>query len=70
MPDDEGSAPPDAVSKRQEEHMDLWTTLGISREAGIGGLAAGAALLVLVAGRLVRRSRRTERVIVDLSGRG
>jgi hypothetical protein len=50
--------------------MDLWTTLGITREAGIGVLAAAVALLVLIAGRLIRRSRRRDRVWVDLSGRG
>jgi hypothetical protein len=50
--------------------MDLWATLGISRAAGIGVLAASIALLVLIAGRLFRRSRRQERVWVDLSGRG
>jgi tryptophan synthase beta subunit len=50
--------------------MDLWATLGISREAGIGAVALGVALAVVVAGRLLRRSRREQRVIVDLSGRG
>ena len=49
--------------------MDLWATLGISREAGIGVLVAGVSLLILIAGRLFRRSRRQERVWVDLSGR-
>ena len=49
--------------------MDLWATLGLSREAGIGVLGAAVALLVLIAGRLIRRSRRQERVWVDLSGR-
>jgi hypothetical protein len=50
--------------------MDLWATLGLSREAGIGVLVTGGVLLVLIAGRLFRRSRRQERVWVDLSGRG
>ena len=50
--------------------MDLWATLGISRAAGVGVLAAGIALLALIAGRLIRRSRRQDRVWVDLSGRG
>ena len=50
--------------------MDLWATLGISREAGIGAVLVALALAVVVAGRLVRRSRKTERVWVDLSGRG
>jgi hypothetical protein len=50
--------------------MDLWATLGVSREAGIGMVVAGLALAVVLAGRLVRRSRKTERVWVDLSGRG
>ena len=50
--------------------MDLWATLGISREAGIGTVAVGIALVVVVAGRLFRRSRREQRVWVDLSGRG
>jgi len=69
LPDDEGSAVPDAVSKRQEADMDLWAMLGLSREAGIGVVVAGVAVLVLIAGRLIRRSRRQERVWVDLSGR-
>jgi hypothetical protein len=50
--------------------MDLWGTLGLSREAGIGAAAVGIALVVVVAGRLFRRSRRQQRVWVDLSGRG
>ena len=50
--------------------MDLWATLGLSREAGIGAVAVGIALAVLVAGRLFRRSRKEQRVWVDLSGRG
>ena len=50
--------------------MDLWATLGLSRETGIGAVAVGLALAVGVAGRLMRRSRRAERVVVDLSGRG
>jgi len=50
--------------------MDLWATLGISREAGLGVLAAAVTLLVLIAGRLFRRSRKQQRVWVDLSGRG
>jgi hypothetical protein len=50
--------------------MDLWATLGISREAGIGAVAVGVALVVVVAGRLFRRSRKDQRVWVDLSGRG
>ena len=49
--------------------MDLWATLGISREAGIGAVVVGLAVAVVVAGRIFRRSRRTERVWVDLSGR-
>ena len=50
--------------------MDLWATLGLSREAGIGAVAVGIALVVVVAGRLFRRSRREQRIWVDLSGRG
>jgi hypothetical protein len=50
--------------------MDLWATLGISREAGIGAVVVGIALVVVVVGRLFRRSRRPQRVWVDLSGRG
>jgi len=49
--------------------MDLWEMLGVSRESGIGLLAAAIVLLLVVAGRLVRRSRRQERVFVDLSRR-
>jgi len=50
--------------------MDLWATLGLSREVGIGAAVVGVALAVVVAGRLFRRSRRERRVWVDLSGRG
>jgi len=50
--------------------MDLWATLGISREAGIGAVVFGLILAVFVAGRILRRSRKDERVWVDLSGRG
>ena len=57
------------MSNVQEAHMDLWATLGISREAGIGAVVVGLAVAVVVAGRIFRRSRRTERVWVDLSGR-
>ena len=65
-----GSRRPRPVSKQQEAGMDLWATLGVSREAGIGMVVVGLALAVVVAGRLVRRARKTERVWVDLSGRG
>lgn len=68
-PDDLGSAVSPAVSKRQEGYMDLWATLGLSQEAGIGVVSVGLVMLVLIAGRLIRRSRRQERVWVDLSGR-
>jgi hypothetical protein len=54
----------------QEAHMDLWATLGVSRAAGIGAVVVGFALAVVVAGRLFRRSRKQQRVWVDLSGRG
>jgi hypothetical protein len=37
---------------------------------GIGAVAVGLALTAVVAGRLLRRSRKSERVWVDLSGRG
>jgi hypothetical protein len=50
--------------------MDLWATLGISREVGIGAVVFGLVLAVFVAGRILRRSRKDERVWVDLSGRG
>jgi hypothetical protein len=50
--------------------MDLWATLGLSREAGIGAVVLGIGLAVMVAGRLFRRSRREQRVWIDLSGRG
>ena len=50
--------------------MDLWATLGVSRVAGIGAVVVGLALVVVVAGRLFRRSRKQQRVWVDLSGRG
>jgi len=58
------------VSKVQEEHMDLWATLGVSRGMAVGAVVLGLAVLAVVAGRLFRRSRRQERVWVDLSGRG
>ncbi len=50
--------------------MDLWATLGLSRGIGIGAVAVGLALAVVLASRLARRSRRAGRVFVDLSGRG
>ena len=50
--------------------MDLWATLGVSRAAGIGAVVVGLAVVVVVAGRLFRRSRKPQRVWVDLSGRG
>jgi hypothetical protein len=58
------------VSNKQEGGMDLWATLGISREVGIGAVVVGLVLAVIVAGRILRRSRKDERVWVDLSGRG
>jgi hypothetical protein len=58
------------LSNVQEEHMDLWATLGVSRGAGLAAVVVGLAVVVAVAGRLFRRSRRQERVWVDLSGRG
>jgi hypothetical protein len=57
------------VSNAQEVLMDLWATLGVSRAAGIGLLVAGLAGAVVIVGRLFRRSGKTERVWVDLSGR-
>ncbi len=50
--------------------MDLWATLGVSRAAGVGVLAAGLAVVGVVVSVLVRRSRRPERVQVDLNERG
>ena len=50
--------------------MDLWATLGVSRAVGIGAVVLGLGVAVVVAGRLFRRSRRQERVWVDLNGRG
>jgi hypothetical protein len=50
--------------------MDLWATLGVSRGAGFAALLVGLAVVVVVGGRLFRRSRKQERVVVDLSGRG
>jgi hypothetical protein len=58
------------VSKSQEEHMDLWATLGVSRGMAAGAAVVGLVALAVVANRLFRRSRRQERVWVDLSGRG
>ncbi len=49
--------------------MDLWTTLGVSREAGLFAVVVGLAVVSVVARRLFRRSRKQERVWVDLSGR-
>lgn len=49
--------------------MDLWATLGISRDVGTGAVVVGLAIAVVVAGRLFRRSRGSQRVWVDLSGR-
>jgi ABC-type spermidine/putrescine transport system permease subunit II len=50
--------------------MDLWATLGVSREVGLGAVVVALVLAVVVAARLFRRSRRQQRVWVDLSGRG
>ena len=50
--------------------MDLWATLGISRQAGLGAVVVGLTLAIAVAARLFRRSRAGHRVWVDLSGRG
>jgi hypothetical protein len=50
--------------------MDLWATLGVSRGAGIGILAVALVAAIVIVGRLFRRSEKTERVWVDLSGRG
>jgi hypothetical protein len=50
--------------------MDLWAMLGVSRAAGVGVLVVAVAAAVVIVGRLFRRSRKTERVWVDLSGRG
>jgi tetrahydromethanopterin S-methyltransferase subunit E len=50
--------------------MDLWAMLGVSRGAGIAAAVVGLVALVGLAGRLFRRSRRQQRVWVDLSGRG
>jgi hypothetical protein len=50
--------------------MDLWATLGVSRGVGFGAVVVGLALAVVVAGRLFRRSRKQQRLWVDLSGRG
>jgi hypothetical protein len=49
--------------------MDLWTTLGVSREAGTLAVVVVVAVVSVVAGRLFRRSRRRERIVVDLNGR-
>ena len=65
-----GTAAQARLSNVQEGHMDLWATLGVSRGTGIGAVVVGLAVLVVVAGRLFRRSRRQERVWVDLNGRG
>jgi len=48
--------------------MDLWATLGVSREAGIGAVLVSLAVAVVVAGRIFRRSRESQRVWVDLNG--
>ena len=48
--------------------MDLWATLGVSREAGFGAVLVGLAVAVVVAGRIFRRSRKSQRVWVDLNG--
>jgi ABC-type Fe3+ transport system permease subunit len=50
--------------------MDLWATLGVSGVAGIGAVALGLAVVGVLVARRFRRSHRTERVWVDLSGRG
>jgi hypothetical protein len=50
--------------------MDLWATLGVSREVGTFAAVLGLAAVSVLARRLFRRSRKQERVWVDLSGRG
>jgi hypothetical protein len=49
--------------------MDLWATLGISREVGLAAVVVGIAVVLLGARWVMRRSRTPDRVWVDLSGR-
>ena len=66
--DGDGTAGRSQLSKVQEAHMDLWATLGVSPEAGFGAVLVGLAVAVVAAGRIFRRSRRQQRVWVDLNG--
>ena len=49
--------------------MDLATVAGVSRQVAIVGVLAGIGAIVVLARVLARRSRRSERTLVNLSGR-
>ena len=50
--------------------MDLWGMLGVSRLLGLGLVAAGIVLTIVLGLVLRRRTRAPQRTLVDLSGRG
>ncbi len=50
--------------------MNLWETLGVSPQAGIGIAIAGLIAAALFAGHRLRRSGNPQRIRVDLGGRG
>jgi hypothetical protein len=50
--------------------MNLWETLGVSPQAGIGIAIAGLIAAALFAGHRLRSSGDPKRIRVDLGGRG
>ena len=50
--------------------MDLAAVAGVSRQVAIVGVLAGIGAIVVLARVLARRSKRSARTLVNLSGRG
>ena len=49
--------------------MELWDTLGLTTEEAVRMAFAGFLVALLIGGRLLWRSRREERVRIDLNDR-
>ncbi len=49
--------------------MDLWAMLGVSRQAALGGMAAGVVAAVIAARVLLRRAGDRGRNVVRLTNR-